>query len=118
MIVSLQDIASDIAALLAAPVAKATAIRAVSAADFKKNPDSFVSAAEAAWLSASGWVAKPGAHALLPGVDGLGGVILALGEEEPSPAAALPLGALPAALPEGTYTFVDFPGSPIHSAAI
>jgi leucyl aminopeptidase len=111
MIVSLQDIANDIAALLAAPVAKATAIKAVSAAEFQKNPESFVSAAQAAWLSASGWIAKPGAHALLPGPDGLGGVILALADEEPSPAAALPLGTLPAALPEGTYTLVDFPGS-------
>src|SRR5262249_35613015 len=100
-----------ISALLAAPGAKATAIRAVSAAEFQKNPESFVSAAQAAWLQASGWTAKPGSHALLPGPGGLDGVILALGEEQPSPAAASQLGALPAALPEGTYALADFPGS-------
>jgi leucyl aminopeptidase len=111
MTVSLQDIARDISALLAAPGAKATAIRAVSAAEFQKNPGSFVSPLQAAWLSACGWTAKPGSHALLPGSGGLDGVILALGEEEPSPAAALQLGALPAVLPEGTYTLEGFPGS-------
>jgi leucyl aminopeptidase len=111
MTVSLQDIAKDISALLARPGAKATAIRAVNAAEFQKNPESFVTAEQAAWLRASGWAAKPGSHALLPGPGGLDGVLLALGNGEPSPGAALQLGALPAALPEGTYELEDFPGS-------
>jgi leucyl aminopeptidase len=111
MIVSLQDIANDISALLARPGVEAVPIRTAGAAEFQKNPESFVSAAQAAWLSASGWTAKPGGHALLPGPGGLDGVVLALGDEEPSPAAALQLGALPGVLPEGTYELEDFPGS-------
>jgi leucyl aminopeptidase len=111
MVVSLPDIANDISALLAKPGAKAVPIRAVSAAELQKSPESIVSAAQAAWLRASGWTAKPGSHALLPGPGGLDGVVIALGDEEPSPGTALQLGALPAVLPDGTYELEDFPGS-------
>jgi leucyl aminopeptidase len=111
MIVSLQDIANEISTLLAGPSAKAIPIRTAGAVEFQKNPESFVTAAQAAWLQASGWTAKPGSHALLPGPHGLDGVLLALGDDEPSPGAALQLGALPAVLPEGTYRLEDFPGS-------
>ncbi|MBI4723717.1 MAG: leucyl aminopeptidase family protein, partial [Rhodomicrobium sp.] len=82
---------------------------------FQKNPEAFVSPMHAAWLSATGWTAKAGSHALLPGDAGLDGVVLALGDEEPSPATALQLGALPPALPEGTYALANFPGSQDHA---
>jgi leucyl aminopeptidase len=60
-----------------------------------------------AWLEASGWKARPGAHALLPGAEGLDGVVLALGEDGAGPAAAMQAGGLPGALPDGTYYFPE-----------
>ncbi len=112
MIFSFQDIADDISDVLAAPGGKGVPIRTVKSAAFQKNPEEIVSPEHAAWLAATGWTAKPGSHALLPGSNGIAGVLLALGEEEPTPAASLQLGALPAALPEGTYALDAFPGSP------
>ncbi len=112
MIVSLKDIQDDISALLAKSSDKAIEIRAVNSAGFQKNPEAFVSPMQAAWLSATGWTAKPGSHVLLPGAAGIDGVLVALDGDEPSPATALQLGALPPALPEGTYSLANFPGSP------
>ena len=112
MIVSFQDIANDVASHLAGPDGKSVPVRAADSAAFQKRPDEFVSSEHAAWLAAMGWTAKPGSHALLPGSEGLAAVLLALGGEEPTPGALLQLGALPAALPEGTYALEGFPGSP------
>jgi len=112
MIFSFQDIADEISGLLAGPGEKAIGVRAVNSAGFQQNAEGFVSPEQAAWLAATGWTAKPGSHALLPGAGGVDGVILALNGDEPTPAAALQLGALPPVLPEGTYALDDFPGSP------
>ncbi len=112
MIFSFQDIADEISGLLAEPGEKGVPIRTVKSAAFQKDPLEFVSPEHAAWLAATGWTAKPGSHVLLPGSSGIGGVLLALGEEEPTPGASLQLGALPAALPEGIYALDGFPGSP------
>ena len=110
MTVSYQDIAEDISEHLAENGEKAVEIRAARSVDLQKDLSAFVTAAQAAWLEATGWKAKPGNYALLPGENGLAGVILALSDDEPSPATAIQLGALPAALPEGTYALNDFPG--------
>jgi leucyl aminopeptidase len=112
MIFSFQDIADEISGLLAEPGQKGVPIRTVKSAAFQKDPLEFVSPEHAAWLAATGWTAKPGSHVLLPGSSGIGSVLLALGEEEPTPGASLQLGALPAALPEGIYALDGFPGSP------
>ncbi len=112
MIFSFQDIADDISALLAGPEEKSVPVRAVDSAAFQKSPEEFVSPEHAAWLAATGWTAKPGSHALLPGAGGIAAVLLALGGEEPTPGASLQLGALPAVLPQGIYALEAFPGSP------
>jgi leucyl aminopeptidase len=54
--------------------------------------------AQAAWLRATGFAAKPGELRLLPGPDGLSGAVLGLGEDQ-SPHV---FGALPAELPEAS----------------
>ncbi len=110
MTVLYQDIAEDVSKHLAEGGKNAVEIRTVRSADLQNNFSAFVSPAQAAWLEATGWKGKAGSYALLPGENGLAGVILALGDEEPSPAAALQLGALAASLPEGTYALGDFPG--------
>ena len=112
MIFSFQDIADEISALLAGPDVKSVPIRAVDSAAFQKRPEEFVSPEHAAWLAATGWTAKPGSHALLPGAGGIAAVLLALGGEEPTPGASLQIGALPAVLPQGAYALEAFPGSP------
>ena len=112
MIVSFKDIAEDISGHIAEAGEHAVAIRAVDSTAFQANPRAFVSPAQAAWLAATGWTAKPGSHALLPCASGLDAVLFAPGEGERSPATAMQLGALPSALPEGTYRLLDFPGSP------
>ena len=111
MIFSFQEIATGICGLLDDSAGDATPVRAVASSALRKCPAEFVSPEQAAWLASTGWTAKAGSHALLPGKSGLGGVILALGEGEPPPAASLQLGALPGLLPEGTYELADFPGS-------
>src|SRR5271166_5435691 len=110
MTVSYKDFAEDISEHLAESGKNAVEIRAARSVDLQKDLSAFVTAAQAAWLEATGWKAKPGNHALLPGENGLAGVLLALSDDEPSPAAALHVGALAAALPEGTYALKDFPG--------
>ncbi len=112
MIFSFQSIADDLLSHLAQPGEKGVPIRSVKSAAFQKSPEEFVSPEHAAWLGATGWTAKPGSHALLPGGNGIEGVLMALGEEEPTPAASLQLGALPVALPEGIYALDGFPGAP------
>ena len=111
MTVSYQDFVEDISEHLAENGNDAVEIRTARSVDLQKDFSAFVSPAQAAWLEATGWKAKPGNHALLPGEKGLAGVILALSDDEPSPAAALQLGALAAALPEGAYRLSDFPGA-------
>jgi leucyl aminopeptidase len=111
MTVSYQDFVEDISVHLAENGSDAVEIRTARSVDLQKDFSAFVSPAQAAWLEATGWKAKPGNHALLPGENGLAGVILALSDDEPSPAAALQLGALAAALPEGAYRLSDFPGA-------
>ena len=112
MTLSYADFADTISQHLAESGKDAIEVRTARSADLKKDLSAFVSPAQAAWLEATGWKAKPGAHALLPGENGLAGVILALGDGEPRPAAALHLGSLAAALPEGVYALSDFPGAP------
>lgn len=117
MTVSYQDFAEAISKHLADSDKNAVLIRAVRSTDLQKDLSAFVTDAQKAWLEAISWQAKPGTHTLLPGKNGLAGVLLALGDDEPSPAAALQLGALAAALPEGKYTLGDdFPGSPDDAA--
>ncbi len=111
MTVSYQDVVEDISEHLAESGKTAVEIRAARSVDLQKDMSAFVTAGQAAWLEAIGWKAKPGNHALLPGEAGLAGVILALSDDEPSPGAALQLGSLASALPEGTYALSDFPGS-------
>jgi leucyl aminopeptidase len=111
MILSLDEITQDIAAHLAEAGEKAVPVKIVNSEDYKTNPDAFVTAAQAAWLEATGWTAKPGSHALLPGPAGLESVLFAMVDKEPSQASALQLGALPAALPEGTYELAGFAGA-------
>src|SRR5208337_725902 len=101
-----------ISGLLAGPGEKAIGVRAVNSAGFQQNAEGFVSPEQAAWLAATGWTAKPGSHALLPGAGGVDGVILALNGDEPTPAAALQLGGRRMIINKGTYALDDFPGSP------
>ncbi len=110
MIISYHDIAKDITGHLAESGKSAVLIRTERSVEIQKDLSAFVSPAQAAWLEATGWKAKPGSHALLPGENGLDGVLVALSDDEPSPAAALQLGGLPSALPEGTYALAGFPG--------
>jgi leucyl aminopeptidase len=116
MILSYQDIAEDVSGHLAEDGESAVEIRTARSSSIQKELSAFVSPGQAAWLEATGWKAKPGAHALLPGENGLAGVLMALSDDAPSPAAAVQLGGLPAALPEGTYTLTGFPGSPDDAA--
>ncbi len=111
MTISYQGIAEDISEHLAESGKKAVKIRIARAVEIQKDLAAFVTPAQAAWLEATGWKAKPGSHALLPGESGLDCVLMAISDDEPSPAAALQLGGLPAALPEGTYALADYPGS-------
>ncbi|MBJ7536029.1 leucyl aminopeptidase family protein [Rhodomicrobium vannielii ATCC 17100] len=112
MTISYETIHDDISELLASHNKGAIKIRALPGAELRDDFARFVTPAQAAWLDAIGWKAKPGSHALLPGETGIAEVIFALGDAEPSPASALALGALPAILPEGTYELSDFPGAP------
>lgn len=112
MIVSYQDISDAISGILVDQAKSPFNIRAVKSTDYLESPIKFVSPSQLAWLEATGWKAKPGTHALLPGDKGIEGVIIALGDDDPSPAMALQLGGLPAALPEGTYALSNFPGEP------
>jgi leucyl aminopeptidase len=58
-----------------------------------------LSAADMAYLDASGFSGKPQEWRLLPGGSGIAGAVLGLGEASPTPWS---FGALPQALPEGT----------------
>jgi len=112
MTITYESLHDDISELLVGRGPSTVQIRALPAAELREDFARFVTPAQAAWLDAIGWKAKPGTHALLPGENGLAGVIVPLGEEEPSPASALALGALPTVLPEGTYELSGFPGAP------
>src|SRR5262249_51933411 len=101
--------------LLVTESSGAIPIRAVKVMDFPENTEAHVSKAQAAWLKTTGWRAKAGAHVLLPNESGLGEVLFALGDDAASAGDALQLGNLPAALPEGTYKLVDFPGDPAQA---
>jgi leucyl aminopeptidase len=103
MILSYQDFAEAVSEHLAESGKGAVPIRAARSAELQVNLSGFVSPAQAAWLEATGWKAKPGSHALLPGASGLGGVLLALDDDEPPVKAAFHIGGLAASLPEGTY---------------
>jgi leucyl aminopeptidase len=106
-----QDFAEAVSEHLADSGKGAVPIRTVRSDEFQEDPAAFVTPAQAAWLEATGWKAKPGSHALLPGKSGLDGVLLALGgEDEPPFKAALSVGGLAASLPGGTYALADFPG--------
>ncbi len=110
MEISYQDFAEAVAGRLAESGKGAIPIRTAQSADLKKDISAFVSPAQAAWLEATGWKAKAGSHALLPGKSGLEAVLLALGGEESHLPAAFQFGALAASLPEGTYTLAGFAG--------
>lgn len=67
-----------------------------------------LSAAHRAWLETTGWKPDAGAVALLPDADGsLGGAVLGLGSAADIAQSPLISGALPKALPEGTYRFAS-----------
>ena len=68
-----------------------------------------LSAAQRAWLDATGFKPKAGAVALLPADSGLAGAVLGLGQDEAGVFAPLLPGALPRALPAGTYHFGNLP---------
>jgi leucyl aminopeptidase len=110
MVISYKSIAEDVSEVLAGAGETAVGIRAIERSAFLENPTAFVTAEQIAWLEASGWKAKAGSHALLPGKNGLDGVLIALDDRDGTPAAAMPLGSLPGALPPGVYALEDFPG--------
>jgi len=68
-----------------------------------------LSAAQRAWLDATGFKPKAGAVALLPAESGLAGAVLGLGQDEAGVFAPLLPGALPRVLPAGTYHFGNLP---------
>jgi leucyl aminopeptidase len=109
MTLSFHDFAEAVSEHLAESGKDAVPIRAARSADLQENLSAFVSPAQAAWLHATGWKAKPGSHALLPGSSGLHGVLLALGDDEPPSKAAFHIGGLATSLPEGTYALADIP---------
>ena len=111
MTVSYQDFAGAVSEYLVESGKNAVLIHAAPSIGLQEDLPALVTDAQKAWLKAISWQAKPGAHALLPGTSGLAGVLLALGDDELPPAAALQLGALAAVLPEGNYALGDFPGS-------
>ena len=112
MIVSYKDIADSISEVLAEGGKTAVDIRTADPAKYRESPTAFVSPMQAAWLASTGWTAKPGTHALLPGESGLEAVFVAPEEGKPSLARAMQLGGLASSLPEGIYRLVDYPGSP------
>lgn len=69
------------------------AVRTLALTDFLES----LAPRSAAFVRASGFTARAGSVALLPGGDGIGGAVLGLGEE----AGPYPFGSLPFALPEG-----------------
>ncbi len=74
----------------------------------------------AAFAQASGFEAKPGRVALLPGADGrLETVLFGIedkGNKNKGKGDAFAVGRLPDALPEGTYRLADYPGDPALAA--
>jgi leucyl aminopeptidase len=110
MIVSYKEMAEQISGLVAGSGEKAIPIRSVNGGIFLQNMDAYISPAQAAWLRATGWDAKPGSTALLPGENGIEQVLVAIDADDRSPGAAFQIGGLPQALPEGTYELADFPG--------
>jgi leucyl aminopeptidase len=86
--------------LVAEPVPPPLPVHAVSAQGLAGFLDG-LPPAQAAYLRAAGFAAKPGAVALLPGVAGLEGAVLGLGGAQavPGPLAFAPL---PASLPPGS----------------
>ncbi|MFZ1108270.1 MAG: leucyl aminopeptidase family protein [Rhodomicrobium sp.] len=108
MTLSFHDFAEAVSEHLAESGKDAVPIRAARSAELQENLPAFVTPAQAAWLEATGWKAKPGSHALLPGISGLEGVLLALGDDEPPAKAAFNFGGLAAVLPEGTYALAGF----------
>jgi leucyl aminopeptidase len=86
----------------------AVPIRTVTAAGYESLLASLPEA-ERAWLKASGFEAKPGRSALLPGPgDALAGVLLVVGD----PAEPWDIAPLPGRLPEGGYRLADGPLPP------
>ncbi len=110
MTLSYQDFAEAVAETLAESGDDAVPIRVAQSAELRECLSAFVSPAQAAWLEATGWKAKPGRHALLPGECGLEAVLLALGADGATSKAAFQLGGLAASLPVGAYAFADFKG--------
>lgn len=73
-------------------------------ADSKNGDLEALEASHRAWLETIGWKPDAGAVAVLPGADGsLAGAVLGLGSEEDAALSPLLTGALPKALPEGSY---------------
>ncbi|KMO23316.1 cytochrome C oxidase subunit II [Methylobacterium indicum] len=71
----------------------------------------------AAFAQASGFEAKPGRIALLPGADGrLETVLFGIEDKNKGKGDAFAVGRLPDALPEGTYRLADYPGDPALAA--
>ena len=80
MILPYNSIAEELSELIVRSSDGAVPIRAIKSANFLENSDAGLSAAQAAWLRATGWQAKPGSHVLLPGDNGLEQVLLAIEE--------------------------------------
>lgn len=105
MTVSFKDIRNQISEILIeGDRQQAKPVWTVQAQSFPDEAGA-LTPAHVAWLRASEWTASPGSHALLPGADGIDGVVLALGENGEGAAAAMQVGNLPGALPEGDYYF-------------
>jgi leucyl aminopeptidase len=61
-----------------------------------------------AFIKAAGFEPRPGRHLILPGADGVGGVLFGLEAKSTDPNGFLP-GLLPGLLPAGTYRFANAP---------
>jgi leucyl aminopeptidase len=72
----------------------------------REDADEKLTGPHAAWLRASDFRARSGNWALLPGAEGVGGVVLGTGNGS-APLPALLSGVLPGVLPPGDYRFAD-----------
>jgi leucyl aminopeptidase len=80
----------------------------------REDADAKLSATHAAWLRACDFRPRSGSWALLPGGEGVGGVVLGTGDGSAPP--TLIAGALPSVLPPGDYHFADASIATEHAA--
>ncbi len=113
---SLKDAAERLANILVEDDRDAIPIRVVSALAYQSDAERYATPAHKAWLQSTGWRAKPGNHALLPGESGSLSVLFLTADEGDPAFDTLAIGALPAALPEGTYTLSGVADAAKHAA--